>query len=117
MSIGSFLTRVRQDTITYWANEGADGFGGYNWAEPVTMTAKWFDVQELTTDMDGKEVMANAVAFVESEVAENSMVAKGDYTDSAYSDPSSVSSAKTVINSTNFTDIKNVDWVRAIRMK
>lgn len=117
MSIGSFLTRIRQQTATYWANTGPDGFGGYNYDSPITIDVKWFDDQSIVIDGQGKEVLSKSTAFVDRVITENSYLALGDYTDSAYEEPTGLAEARIVLAFTSFMDVNNVDWVYVARMK
>ena len=115
--IARLLNKIRKQTATYWGNLSPDGYGGYNYAPPITLDCKWFDVNEIANDSEGKEFLSSSVAFVDQPLLENSYIALGDYTDSAYGDPNTIPDARIIGEFVEFSDFNSIDMVYVARMK
>lgn len=53
-------------TIVYWSQSKADGFGRPAYATPVEIPCRWEDVIEETIDKDGNVVYSAAVIYTAS---------------------------------------------------
>lgn len=79
----TFLDLLNQ-TATYWAPGGPDGFGGVLFAAaPVLIRCRWQDVQVLFVGADKQEHRSNAVVYPDRELAQKGMIALGNYTSQA----------------------------------
>lgn len=71
------LTRNLNETITYWRVIGDNGFGGYVFARPITMKARYSQSQEKYLTETGEEVISLAVVHLESDVITGDWIALG----------------------------------------
>lgn len=55
-------------TAVYWSTPASDGYGGRTYAEPVEISARWEQKQELFIDANGQEVRSNAIVFVSADL-------------------------------------------------
>lgn len=85
----SYIPGLNQ-SITYWAKQAPDGFGGYSWTAPTTFLGRWETRTELFIDPDGNEKRSRARVFVPQDVEIGGYVYLGT---SAAADPLSVSGA------------------------
>lgn len=90
------LSRLLNQTITYWASPVPDGYGGYTYDAPEAIVGRWEDKQELFIDAAGNEVKSNAVVYLTQDVSLGGFLALGDYTDSANYEEDPVGSASGV---------------------
>ena len=89
-------------TATYWAPGGPNGFGGVLFAAaPVLLRCRWQSVQVLFVGADKQEHRSNAVIYPEVELAQKGMIALGDYTGTA--NPLSLPGVAWEIRGNNFS--------------
>jgi len=81
----SFETRNLKDQITHWALTGNNGYGGFSYAAPALIAARYEARSELFRNADGEEETSNAIIYLASDVGVGDYVAQGDL--SAVSDP------------------------------
>ena len=79
MSVNSKL----KDIITHWVVTGDDDYGGYIFAAPVTMKARWQDVQQQFINQSGEEQVSRSVVYVERDIDTGDWIALDDHTDIA----------------------------------
>ena len=53
------------EALTYWAPMGNDGYGGVTYGNPVSLTGRWQDKRVLFRDAQGREVVSDAVVYVD----------------------------------------------------
>lgn len=71
-------------TATYWAPGGPDGFGGVLFtAAPVLISCRWQDVKVLFRTATNEEHTSNALIRPDREVLEKGYLALGDFTGTA----------------------------------
>lgn len=68
------------ETLTYWAPGGNDGFGGTSFASPVSISGRWQNRQVLFRDADGRERVSEAVVYVSQELATGGYLYRGEST-------------------------------------
>lgn len=64
-----FLSRLLRQKAVYWGAPVYTGFGGRSFAAGIEIKARWEERQELIRDSSGKEIMSQAVVFVDRDVA------------------------------------------------
>lgn len=75
------ISRMRKQTAVYWSTPVEDGYGGAAFADPVEITVRWEERQELFIDQMGNEVRSNAVAYVGQDVDLGGYLYLGELTD------------------------------------
>jgi hypothetical protein len=81
MSLPLAFPFLLNQTATYWAPGGPDGFGQVLFsAAPVLIKCRWQNVQKLFVGFDKEEHQSNAVVYPDRELAEKGMIALGDHT-------------------------------------
>ena len=61
----SFVTLSHTQDITHWERTDIpDGFGGFIYAAPVPLKARWEDKVDLITNSEGREIRSSARVFV-----------------------------------------------------
>jgi hypothetical protein len=55
--------RLRKQDAVYWGSPVADGFGGYDFDDPVEIRVRWEHKPELFINLAGNEVRSQAVVF------------------------------------------------------
>ncbi len=70
----SFLTKNLRQQITLWRQAAAkDDYGNLTYSAPTVIKGRWEERAVLRTDLDGREIVANAMVFLVVDVK------KGDY--------------------------------------
>lgn len=70
-------TRHMREEITYWPPAGNDGFGGRLYGPPESRKCRWQDDAVLFRDSQGREVVSQAVVYVNSPVVNEGMLYRG----------------------------------------
>ena len=60
-----WLKRNLKEKIVYWRPPTRDGFGGFSWSSPLQIEGKWEDRASNIFDPSGKEVVSNAIVWVD----------------------------------------------------
>jgi len=105
-------SRFLNQTITYWANPLTDGWGGYTFDDPIAISGRWEDRQELFIDAEGREVRSQAVVYLNQDVELGGYLALGTHTDSSDTDPRDVSEAHKIRSFQKIPDVKGSTYVR-----
>ena len=69
---------------TYWAMTGPDGHGWFTFSSPVQIDVRWIDKQDQILDKDGKEIISDAVVYMEEDLVISGFLYLGT---SAQADP------------------------------
>ena len=77
----NLITGMMNQTAVYWAAPVAGGFGGYTFDDPVEISVRWEQKQELFIDAAGKEVRSNAVVYTVQDVDIGGYLLLGDLDD------------------------------------
>ena len=64
-----------------WKNPIPDGYGKYEFSDPVEYDCRWLDKQELYRDNNQTQKLSNAVVFFKKEVLPGEMIMKGSLSD------------------------------------
>ena len=75
-------TESMAEEATYWPPGSNDGFGGRNYGSPVLIACRWQDAQKLFRDQNGREMISEAIVYVDRELAASGRLVLGDATDS-----------------------------------
>lgn len=65
----NLLTSKLKQTAVFWANRVEDGQGGATFDEPVELSVRWEQKQEMFADANGQERRSDAVVYVSRDVA------------------------------------------------
>lgn len=108
MSLPLTFPDLLNQTATYWAPGGPDGFGGVLFAAaPVLIRCRWQSVQELFVGADKQEHRSNAVVYPDRELDQKGMIALGDFTGTV--NPKSLPGTAWEIRGNNFSPSVNAD--------
>lgn len=102
--------RHHKQTATYWQVTGSNGYGGYAFADPVALSVRWEEREELFRDSEGEEQTSRAIVFLGQDVEIGDYLALGDYT--ATADPTDLDDAYRVMQFRKVTDLRNVKALR-----
>jgi len=81
MSIEQFISRACAQTLVYWASPTDDGYGGSTFSDPVEISGRWEQVQEIVKTKDGEEVLSQARAWVTQDLDEGGYLYLGELDD------------------------------------
>lgn len=76
-------TRKMLQTATYWGPATDDGLGNVTFPSPETIAVRWEARQELFRDAEAREIMSEAVVYVEKPLEIQGYLAEGDQTPTA----------------------------------
>lgn len=81
MGIGSFISSKLNQSAVYWGNPHDNGYGGFNYDEPVEIKCRWEDMHQVVTATNGEEVVSRAVVYVDIDLEENGVIYLGTMKD------------------------------------
>jgi hypothetical protein len=90
---GTYRKKGLNQSATYWGTPVPDGKGWFTFADPVLIDCRWEDKSELFLNAMQEEKMSVAFVYVGQDMDLNGWMALGDYVDSSYDSPASVSTA------------------------
>jgi len=97
MSIEAFIKRLcKSDTVVYWASPSEESDGSFGFDAGAEITCFWKEETEVFTDANGKEMISNAMVYVEQDLDEQGMIFHGALTDltaGQIADPKTVQAA------------------------
>lgn len=64
----TLLRHNLRQTAVYWANPQSDGFGGRTFDDPIEVSVRWEDRQELFINASGQEETSKAVVHLAQDV-------------------------------------------------
>ena len=106
----TLVTRLLREDVTFWANEGSNGVGGFTFAAPVILKGRWEDKTELIRDATGREVVSASRVFLKDDVEMEDYLARGDLTTTT--DPTTLAAAFRVRRFDRITDLRNINTLR-----
>lgn len=107
----SILHAFFNQQITYWAPGSPDGFGGFLYAEPVILKAKWEDRTELITDAFNNEYVSRSRVFVDRDMQVDGYLYLGV---SHAVDPRTVNGAHRIRDFRKIPDLNAADYERRV---
>jgi hypothetical protein len=60
----AIAAQLNQDAV-YWGSPANDGYGGLTFADPVQIHVRWEDKQVMFVDASGKDMLSQAVVYVD----------------------------------------------------
>jgi len=108
----SVISRNLNQQVTYWAMTGSDGYGGFTFAAPALLPARWEDKAELFQNDNNEEQVSKAVIYTEVDIETGDYLILGDYVGSAT--PLGLSKAYRVCQKFRSTDLRNLRSVRKV---
>lgn len=72
-------TRKMNQSATYWAPGGPDGFGGIVYSDSEVISCRWQDKAELFRDTQAREVTSSAVVYPEHVLEIGGLLVLGDF--------------------------------------
>jgi len=80
-SRSTVLTDKLRQTAVYWGNPQSDGAGGRTFDDPVEISIRWEERQELFIDANGQESTSKAVVYLGEDVNIGGYLYLGDFND------------------------------------
>jgi len=80
-SRSNLLTDKLKQTAVYWGNPQSDGAGGRTFDDPVEISVRYEERQELFIDTNGQEARSRAVVYLSQDVAMGGYLYLGDLDD------------------------------------
>lgn len=107
------LTGKLKQKATWWRVTGGNGFGGDAVASPILVDCRWEDRQEtFIGQIDRRELVSNAVVFLDRDVAVGDYLVLGDQT--TQSSPSLVTGVRKIQRYDKISNLRNLDHVRRV---
>jgi len=102
---------MRKQTAVYWAAATNDGRGGFTFTTAVEIQCRWDDVQEMFTDIEGREVLSTAIMYPDQVLVGDSYVFLGELTDltAPYTDPRTQTGARQVRRFSKIPNLCNTE--------
>lgn len=110
----SQVTRNLKEVITVWPYTGSDGYGGYTFGTPRVINGRWEDKQVLFTLPSGREVVSQAVVYVDEDIQTDDYLCRGDQT--SESSPINVDGAHKVLSFGRVTSLRNLQTIRKVML-
>ncbi len=76
-----YLTRNLKQTAVYWGSPQAGAHGGNTFAEPIEISCRWEDKQELIIDYHGDEIKSMATVYTDRVVVNGGFLMLGSFDD------------------------------------
>lgn len=103
------LSRKLNQTAVYWGNPVNDGQGGRTFDNPMEVSVRWEQKQELFTDANGQEVRSMAVVYLAQDVVLDGFLYLGtlnDISSAEEADPMIIASAFAIRNFRSISNLK-----------
>jgi hypothetical protein len=97
MGIQEVIARNCTDVCVYWGNPTEDGYGGKVFDDPIELSVRWENINQVVVDAKGAEITSRALVFVTQDVEEEGMLYHGTL-DDLYDSNATDSSAGEVNN-------------------
>ena len=113
----NLLTSKLKQTAVFWANPVEDGQGGATFDEPVELSVRWEQKQELFADASGQERRSDAVVYVGRDVAVGEYLFLGgldDLSTAEAGDPLIVTGAYEIKKFEKIPDLSTSRYVRKV---
>jgi len=115
--MGSFPSRQLNNHAVYWANPVPDGYGGYDWNDPVEISCRWVETSKIVTSSTGEEVTATVQVQVDQDLDVGGMLFLGtldDLDSSEEADPALVTNAYSIVSFDKIPSIKGNVFFRKV---
>ena len=81
MSISAMLNRTCKQLAVYWGSPNETGYGSQVWANPVEISCRWEDKEQLIQLDDGSQISSRAIVYVLQDVDLEGMMYLGTLDD------------------------------------
>lgn len=120
MGINNLMKRTCKQTAVYWANPVKNGWGGYDYDDPVEISCRWEEKTEVVSRVGGagkrgEELVSFAQIFVTEDVVEEGYLFLGDLDDladlssSADDNPEGIDGAYKIIKFEKIPGLRSTD--------
>lgn len=100
----AFPNNNLKQTAVYWATPAKDGYGGFTWDDPIEISCRWVDSNEVILVRTaragaGEEIVSRAKIHVSQDVDEQGMLFLGeldDLTVAEKADPTTIARAYSI---------------------
>jgi len=121
MGIEKFIQKVCVQTCVYWANPVNDGYGGFTFDDPVEISCRWEDKNQICIGDDGQEVTSDSEVLVTQDLDKNGylcLCTLDDIDDDDLNSPMNVSGASQIISISKIPMIKSTtEFVRQVYLR
>lgn len=102
MSIIDDIAEMCVETAVYWGNPVEDGYGGKTFDDPIEISCRWENVNQIVSDEKGVETTCRGLVYTTQDVKEEGYLYRGTL-DDLYDSNASDSSAGEVYNPKTIT--------------
>ena len=81
MSIESVIKRFAKQTAVYWGNPIEDGFGGYDYDDPVEIKCRWSERITVLSNDRAEAIICTSTVLTNSELEEQGVLYLGTLDD------------------------------------
>lgn len=115
----SVLRKARNQRAVYWAKNGNDEHGQPTFDIGIVLMVRWVDKQEQIKAADGREILSDAMVWVDQDLTMEGVLYLGEYYDlttEQKADPDLVVGAKWIlktskVSSVNAREIARKAWL------
>lgn len=97
----SWIANMLNQTATYWSTPTPDGYGGYSFSTPTSVSCRWENREEIFINSQGVEERSQAVVYLEQDVVEGGYLYLGTSAQGNPKDQAGVWKIKAVKKSPN----------------
>ncbi len=101
----------------YWESKGLDDFGKPLFEEPIEISVRWEEVNELFVSSAGEQERSKAKVFVDSELSERGVLFLGtlsSLSDMEKANPFSLKNAYSIKSRKNIPTLSGDSYVRTV---
>lgn len=112
----SIITRMCHQTAVYWGSPVPDGYGQCTFAAAIEIDCRWEDKQELFIDSNSKEVLSQAVVYVDRDVDLNGYLYLGKESDldSNHTNPQIIDGAREIRQFAKLPNLRVTEYLRQV---
>ena len=111
MDIASML----KQTAVYWSTPVQDGYGGFTYADPVEVTVRWMEKNDLFVDQSGREVTSKAVVLAETDFEIGGRLWLGTLADLSVAEKASPHTLSDCSEIRGYTKVGDIDLTQFLR--
>lgn len=103
------FSRMLKQTAVYWANPVSDGIGGRTFADPVEISVRWEDKNEMFISTTGQESRSMAIVYAAIDLVEGGYLYLGTLDDLSSGEelnPLSIDNAHAILGIHKIPNIK-----------
>lgn len=79
--MATFPNRNLNQCAVYWASPVADGYGGFDWDDPVEINCRWEGSSRIFIASNGEQMVSRAEVFTSQDLDEQGMLFLGELDD------------------------------------